>query len=135
MSEDRTRIVEQLAHVASALDRRDYAFLMATFTEDAVGYGKTGPDAIVAQVRAHLGGVGPTQHLLGNHRVTVDGDEARSLTYARVHHVGAGPMEGEFFECLGEYDDRWRRTPDGWKLHRRRFDMQIMLGDFAVLRP
>lgn len=132
---DRDQIIEQLAHVATALDRRDYDALIDAFLPDAHGYGRKGAEAIVEQVRDHLGGVGPTQHLLGNHRVEVDGDEARSLTCARVHHVGAGPMEGSFFECMGEYDDRWRRTPDGWKLARRAFDMQIMLGDFAVLRP
>ncbi|KRF21292.1 hypothetical protein ASG90_01990 [Nocardioides sp. Soil797] len=139
MSDDRTQIIEQLANVASALDRRDFDFLLDVFTPDARGYGKRGAEAIVAQVRSHLGGVGPSQHLLGNHRVTLDHDgdrdSARSLTYARVHHVGAGPMEGRCFECMGEYDDRWRRTPDGWKLSSRRFDMQIVLGDFAVLRP
>lgn len=134
-SADRTLIIEQLARVAAALDRRDYDFLLEVFTPDAQGYGKDGPQAIVDQVRAHLGGVGPTQHLLGNHRVEIDGDDARSLTYARVHHVGAGPMAGSFFECLGEYDDIWRRTPAGWRLARRTFDMQIRLGDFAVLRP
>ncbi|WP_206065102.1 nuclear transport factor 2 family protein [Nocardioides sp. JQ2195] len=135
LDDDRTQVIEQLAHIASALDRRDDDFLRDAFTPDAHGYGKDGAEAIVAQVRSHLGGVGATQHLLGNHRVTVDGDTARSLTYARVHHVGAGPMEGSFFECMGEYDDQWQRTPEGWKLARRRFDMQIMLGDFAVLRP
>lgn len=131
---DRTEILECLARFALALDQRDHAAMKDLMTPDVVAYGASGPEAVVARVHAHLGGVGPTQHLLGNHRVTVDADTARSLTYARVHHQGAGPMEGSFFECMGEYDDQWRRTEDGWKLSRRAFDMQIQLGDFAVLR-
>lgn len=131
---DRDLVVEQLACFAKALDARDWDLLRALMTPDVHAYGKDGRDAVLAQVRSHLGGVGPSQHLLGNHRISVEGDEAHSFTYARVHHVGAGPMEGSFFECMGEYDDHWRRAPDGWLLERRRFDMTIMVGDFAVLR-
>ena len=76
-----------------------------------------------------------TQHLLGNHRVVVTGDAARSLTYGRVHHQGAGPMAGSTYECLGEYDDRWVRSGDGWLLSHRTFDIRASLGDVAVLRP
>lgn len=131
----RDEVVDALARFAAATDQRDWAAIRGLLAPDAVAYGRSGPDAIVAVMAAHLGGCGPTQHLLGNHRVTIDGHRARSLSYARVHHVGAGPMEGSFFECLGEYDDRWELGPEGWRITRRVFDMQIRLGDFGVLRP
>lgn len=131
----RDEILEALAGLADAIDSRDWGRVGATFLPDASGYGAAGRDEIVARMRAHLDGVGRTQHLLGNHRVKVDGDTARSLSYARVYHVGAGPMEGSFYECCGEYDDRWVRTDDGWRLQQRVFDLQISLGDFTVLRP
>jgi hypothetical protein len=107
----------------------------ARFTSDTHAYGVHGQDALVQQLQAHLGGVGPTQHLLGNHRVTISGDSARSFTYGRIHHVGAGPMEGSSYECMGEYDDEWVRTSAGWRICRRWFDVRIEVGDFAVLRP
>lgn len=132
---DRDAIIEALAHLAQAIDTRDWEAIGEIFLPDAEGYGARGTEGILAKMQAHLGGVGPTQHLLGNHRVTVGGDTARSLTYARVHHVGAGPMVGEFFECMGEYDDRWARVDGQWRLTRREFTMSIQLGDFAVLRP
>lgn len=133
---DRDALIERLGEIAAAIDGRDWETIRSVFTADAHGYGKNGgPEVIIAQMRAHLDGVGPTQHLLGNHRVDVDGDSARTLTYARVYHVGAGPMEGSFYECLGEYDDRWLRTEAGWLLARRSFEIRIGLGDFAVLRP
>lgn len=131
----REEIIERLAHLAAAIDGRDYEAIGAMFVEDGKGYGATGRAAIVARMADHLGGVGPTQHLLGNHRVTVEGEQARSLTYARVHHVGAGPMAGSFYECMGEYDDRWRRVDGVWLLTSRSFEIRISLGDFAVLRP
>lgn len=135
MSNDRDQIVDALAEVAAALDDRDWGILRARFTTDTHAYGVHGQDALVEQLQAHLGGVGPTQHLLGNHRVTVNGDSARSLTYGRIHHVGAGPMEGSSYECMGEYDDDWVRTDAGWRISRRWFEIRIAIGDRAVLRP
>lgn len=135
MTDDRTALLEALAELAAATDAKDWTSIGAAFTEDAHGYGVRGRAAIVARMREHLGGCGPTQHLLGNHRCRVDGDTARTLSYARVHHVGAGPKAGAFFECLGEYDDHWVRDRVGWLLKDRTFDMKITRGDFGVLRP
>jgi SnoaL-like protein len=132
---DREQIVEALGAVAAALDSRDWDEVRRWFTPDTHAYGVVGHDALVEQLQAHLGGVGPTQHLLGNHRVSVDTDTARSLTYGRVHHVGTGPMDGSSYECMGEYDDHWTRTGEGWRISRRWFEIRISIGDFAVLRP
>ena len=132
---DRSDIAEALARVAAALDERDWAALGAAFTADARGYSATGREAIVAQVRAHLGGCGPSQHLLGNIRVTGDGDTATSRTYGRVYHVGLGERAGAFYECIGEYRDSWVRTDDGWLLTYRRFVVTIEIGDRDVLQP
>ncbi len=134
-ADDRVLIVEALADLSSALDARDWAAVGAAFTPDAHGYGQAGVDGILAVVRAHLGRCGPSQHLLGNHRIRISGDTAQSLTYARVHHAGAGAKTGSFFECLGEYEDEWVRREGVWRISKRVFDMQIQLGDFSVLRP
>ena len=132
---DRDDILEALATVAAAIDARDWDTIRAHFTADTVAYGARGIDALIAQFEAFIGGVGPTQHLLGNHRVTIDGDTARSLSYGRIHHVGAGPMDGSFYECLGEYDDHWVRHDGRWLISRRWFEIRIERGDRAVLRP
>lgn len=133
--DDRHQIIEALARFAAGLDRKDWDVLRGLLAPDAAAYGSSGPDAIIAKVRAHLGGCGPTQHLLGNHRIEVDGDRARSLTCARVYHQGAGDREDGFYECFGEYEDRWTRTAEGWRLFRRSFEITLQRGDFGVLRP
>ena len=139
MSTDREQITERLADVATALDTRDWTALGALFTESAVAYGASGRDEIVSRVRDHLGGCGPSQHLLGNHRVelAVDGDDdlARSRTYARVMHVGAGDLAELIYECYGEYTDTWTRTPEGWRIRSREFHVGFDRGDWRVLRP
>jgi len=133
--EDRAQIVEALAQLASALDVRDWNGVAEAFASDARAYGRSGVDDILAVIQAHLGGCGPSQHLLGNHRIRIFGNTARSLTYARVYHCGAGQMAGKFFECFGEYDDHWIRELDAWRISQRVFDMRMQLGDFGVLRP
>ena len=132
---DHEDILGALATVAAAIDGRDWDTIRARFTPDTVAYGARGIEALIAQFEAFLGGVGPTQHLLGNHRISVDGDTALSRSYGRIHHVGAGPMDGAFYECLGEYDDHWVRTDAGWQISRRWFEIRIEMGDPAVLRP
>ena len=82
-----------------------------------------------------LGGCGPSQHLLANHQIQVSGDAARSLTRARVFHQGAGERADRTYECFGEYHDTWIRTPDGWRMRTRRFDVSMALGDIDVLQP
>ncbi|GAA3130127.1 nuclear transport factor 2 family protein [Streptosporangium carneum] len=135
MTDDRHQIIEQLNRLAEALDQRDWAQIGDVFTADATAYRRHGTEAILATVRDHLGGCGPSQHLLGNHRVEVDGDAARSLTYARVYHRGAGEREDAFFECIGEYDDHWVRDGGVWRISSRAFTMSIQIGDFGVLQP
>lgn len=135
MSADLEEIRDRLARIAAATDARDWDTIRALSVPELHAYGARGIDAVIATLGAHLGGVGPTQHLLGNHRVTVDGDTARSLSYGRVHHAGAGPRAGASYECLGEYDDHWVRGPSGWLLRRRWFEIRIEIGDRSVLRP
>ena len=139
MMSDRDQILERLAEVATALDTREWTALGELFTESASGYGAAGRDAIVSRVRDHLGGCGPSQHLLGNQRVELDldgnPDRARSRAYGRVLHLGADDLAGLIYECCGEYTDLWTRTDAGWRISSRWFDMRFDLGDARVLRP
>jgi hypothetical protein len=63
-----------------------------------------------------------TQHMLGNSRIEVGGDEAQSRTYAHIMLWNAGEPQGEPFEYVlaVAYDDRWRRTEKGWQIFERR---------------
>lgn len=140
---DRDAIVEVLNLYSYCLDERDWLLLDQVFTADALGsYGGPGSpslkgrEAIVASIRAFLDGCGPSQHLLGNHIVEVDGDEAVSRCKARVYHFGAGERAALApYECFGVYRDRLSRTPEGWRIAERVFDVQHAVGDIAILHP
>jgi hypothetical protein len=135
----RQAIIDVLNAYATCLDARDWIGLNDVFHPQAVGvYAATltGRAAIVESIRSFLDGCGPSQQLLGNYQVAIDGDDARSWTKARVLHVGAGQRADLIpYEAIGVYRDRHLRTADGWRIIHRHFDVKITLGDINVLHP
>ena len=136
---ERQAIIDLLNRYAACLDTRDWLGLNTVFHQQATGiYGVTidGGAAIVDSIRSFLGGCGPSQHLLGNYQISIDGDRAESSTKARVLHVGAGERaELTPYEAIGVYRDRHLRTDEGWRIIHRHFDVQITIGDINVLQP
>jgi hypothetical protein len=136
---DRHAIIDVLNKYATSLDARDWDGLDDVFHQDAVGqYGVflDGRPAIVKSIRGFLDGCGATQHLLGNHQIHIDGDQAQCATKARVIHVGAGELATLTpYEAIGVYRDQLIRTPEGWRIMHRHFDVSITLGDFNILQP
>jgi SnoaL-like domain len=128
-------VVDVVIRCAAAFDRRDWGALDEVFTPDASAYGVDGRDAVVKFVRSFLGGCGPSQHLLGNHHVLVDGETASSVCKARVFHVGAGERSNLSYECFGNYWDDLVLTGAGWRISKRTFEVTITLGEASVLQP
>jgi len=140
LDDDRESIIAVLNRYADACDTRDWALFERVFTADATG--DYGPDhqrgdraAIIASIQSHLGGCGPTQHLLGNYDVDINGDRATSSCRIRAYHRGTGEEADLFYECFGQYDDVLQRTADGWRIAHRRMRVDIELGTHAVLKP
>ena len=133
---DHAAIVDVAVAYAAALDTKDWAALGSLFTSDATweyaGSAErlTGPDAIVARIAAPLRSLRITQHLCGNHTVTLRGDEAEHACYVQAQHVG---HDGRNFLGAGRYTDRLRRTPDGWRFTHRLLTAMWSDGDPAVL--
>ena len=137
---DHLDIVAVLDRYAEALDARDWALLDGVFLPDATTDYGSGPlegrPAIVARIVAALGGCGPSQHLLGNYKVEIDGDRARTSCKIRVLHIGLGDKADlEPYELLAEYHDTLERTPDGWRIRHRAMRNPITRGDPRVLAP
>lgn len=137
-AEEQKAIVDVVVRCAAAFDLRDWNALEEVFTADASAYGVDGRDAIVRFVRGFLGGCGPSQHLLGNHHVILEGDggrSAKSVCKARVMHIGAGDNSHLSYECFGNYWDELVLTDSGWRIAHRRFEVTIARGDTSVLQP
>lgn len=128
-----------LCRYARACDRRDWPAMDDIFIPDAsADYGGMlrleGRAPIVAMIRAHLDGCGPSQHLLGNLLVEAMDGAVESRVYVRAAHRGAGDMRELTYESLAEYRDRWIYTPAGWRIAHRRMDISHELGSRAILR-
>jgi len=134
---DQQAIVNLLNRYATCLDHRDWDGLDTVFAADVTGdYGAVlaGRATVVEMISGLLDGCGPTQHLLGNHVIDIDGDTATAATQARVIHTGAGERAGLTpYESIGTYHDQLRRTADGWRITHRRFAVRIQIGDVGIL--
>jgi hypothetical protein len=138
-TKDRIEIVAVLDRYAEALDQRRWELLEQVFVPDVdFDFGEWSAHSLpeaVATMRSYLDGCGPSQHLLGNYRVDLDGDRATSRVYVRASHVGVGRAAGKSYEMAGEYADELRRTPAGWRSVKRRAQVFFELGSREVLGP
>ena len=132
-------IARQLAGFARAMDARDWGALDAILAAEAsadFGTGElAGRAAIVRVMRSFLDDCGPTQHLLGNLTIEVEGARARSRCYVSDLHLGTGEKSQLSFQTLGEYQDAWECRNARWWLVRRVKVNRAHLGSFAVLGP
>jgi hypothetical protein len=113
-------------------DRQDYEGLAGLFASDAVlvrpnGESLAGPAAILKSYQSRPAGR-ITRHICTNIRVTVISPErARGISYAVVYSASANePPESHFGvkaearHMVGEFEDEFVRTPQGWRFANRR---------------
>jgi hypothetical protein len=133
------RIIALLDRFAEALDLRRWEMLDDVFTPevdyDFVETRVRGRGEAVRVIRSYLDACGPSQHLLGNYRVSLEGDRATSRVYVRAFHAGVGRAAGKAYEMGGEYADELHRTPDGWRSIRRTMRPFFEQGSREVLGP
>ena len=122
---ERAAINDLLDDYAFAVDSRNWDLLHSLFTPDAVldytaAGGPCGPcDDVLRWITASLPAVTLSQHLLSNRRIRLTGDEARVRTELLNPLLFAGDDGTQMLLLGGRYDDRVRRTPDGWKFAER----------------
>lgn len=121
---DRLEIAEALARYAYGIDDRDFEVVRALFTTDAhLDYTASGGpaadrDKVIAWIESGMGVVGPSQHLVTNVVVDLDGDEATSRCL--LFNPMIMPLKDPLLLYLGGgYRDDWRRTDDGWRIVHR----------------
>ncbi len=138
-AEDRFEIIATLDRYAECLDTRDWAGLADVFSEDVeMDFGvwkASNLDEVRSSIGSFLDGCGPSQHLLGNYRIRLEGDRASSKCYCRVMHHGKGEHEGKSYESWIEYSDELVRLPIGWRSRNRIAKVQLEEGDRSLLGP
>ena len=138
-TDDTIQIMDTLARYAIAMDQRDWPLLGSVFTQnftyDAGEWTTHSLADYLERLQPYLEGCGPTQHLLGNYQIDIDGDTARTQVYVRAFHVGTRELSSTTYEMFGVYRDEMRRTEAGWRSIRRTLRLQYELGSREVLRP
>ena len=138
-ADDRFEIIATLDRYSECLDTRNWRGLSDVFTDDVdMDFGawrERSLDDVRKAIRSFLDGCGPSQHLLGNYRIDLDGDTASSKCYCRVMHQGKGEHEGKSYEAWIEYADELVRTPQGWRSRKRVGTPQMHEGDPSLLGP
>jgi hypothetical protein len=126
---DRLELNDLVTRYFCSADERDFDKFRSCFvTGTAVDYSELLPvpaecpvehvsEVIESAMAEHYGA---TQHFMGNHTVTIDGNTARGTTYCLAIHQRLPPDEGapRLASAL-RYIDRFVRTDAGWRIEHR----------------
>lgn len=136
---DERDIVAVAVRYCRSLDTKHFDGLRDVFTPDATAQlGNPtvldGIDAIVDRCRTALERLDISQHLVGTHEVSVDGDSATHACYLQAQHVRASASGGANYLVGGRYTDDLVRTVDGWRISHRTLTVMWTDGNLSVIR-
>jgi len=133
---DHQAIVDLTIAYAWALDTKQVEQLRDIFTPDATaslrGVDCEGVDAIINRIGGSITRLDATQHLIGNHQISIDSDQATCRCQLQSQHVKHGVDGGDTFLIGGYYEDRLARTSDGWRITHRVMAQTWTTGNPAV---
>lgn len=122
---DRLDVIDTCTRMVWHTDHREWDQLAAVF-HDSVRLDYTSlnggepvtmtPAQIVAAWRETLGGFDATQHLLGNHLVTVDGDSAVCTASFQATHRSSDAFGASLWTLGGSYRFDLARIGAAWKI-------------------
>ena len=120
---DRMEIIDIQNRYATGVDTRDRDLYRSCFTDEmeldmsGMGLGepmKISADVWVDRAVSLVSGFKSTQHIITNHVITIEGDEATCVAYLQARHYNPESM----YTVGGYYTNRLVRTPEGWKIRR-----------------
>ena len=139
---DRARIQDLLVAYTRAIDAREWDGLADVFADEAMldytsSGGPKGPLAeVLPFIRDGLSLFAVSQHLVTNVAIDLADDEATTHC-AFFNPLGRARDDGglDMLYVGGTYEDRFRRTPDGWRIVERVQTIAWMQGGSLPGRP
>lgn len=141
---DESDLADLIHRYAFGLDHEDWDLWRSVFadevTMDMSDYQpepppRTAPaDLIVANARVMFAGLERSQHFLGSHRFTIDGDTATITAHMRAEHWLHTGQGDDRYTMYGTYFDDAVRTNDGWKLVEVRLRLLREEGNRQLMR-
>ena len=135
---DRIAITDVVDSVGTLADLGQYDRLQQLFTDEVtVDYTSLfsgevqniSSEQLMTQWQSTLPGFDATQHMITNHRITVDGDEATAMAYVRATHK----LGDQMWVVGGYYVDELVRTDEGWKLQAIQYNALYEEGDRSLV--
>jgi len=128
---DRLEIQDLVTRYYCAADQRDFKALLSCFVPGTlVDYSELLPvssahpvEEVAAVIEAAMAAVfSNTQHFMGNHTCSIDGDRASGETYCLAIHQYIDPSQDGDQRPVSalRYIDRFVRGEDGWRIEHRR---------------
>ncbi len=120
---DRELIRELPQRYAYGIDTRDWSLVRAQFADDCRVEGNMGEAPIepyLERLRPGVEAYPATMHFMGNQYVRIEADSGHVETYAVAYHMEADDSPIEDLVLGVRYCDDVARTPDGWRIRRRR---------------
>ena len=122
---DRLELQDLVVRYSTSVDRKDWALYESIFTPDAVidytavGGVRGGPHEVAQWLAKTMPTFPAYQHLVSNVELSIDGDTAtgRAMLF---NPMGCRTGDGVQVAWIGLwYNDKFRRTPDGWRFSER----------------
>jgi 3-phenylpropionate/cinnamic acid dioxygenase small subunit len=122
--EDRIAIESLVTEYAWLLDHREFDAVVGLCTEDAElkirGQAIVGAEGLQRWVDQRATNQGRrSQHQMSLLRLTPVDEDTVEGTAALVLHVAKSGGSGTYVDLVGEYQDEYVRTSDGWRFRRR----------------
>jgi ketosteroid isomerase-like protein len=130
---DRAEISELFAAYASSVDDKDFVAWQALFTDDGSYGNRPVPKRLMVEAGGRL--LEPfvaTHHMLGQHSITLQGNEAHGRCYFMARHIRASDPAGPSDDVAGWYLVKYRRTTQGWRIVTVRGKIPYVRGNFGT---
>lgn len=139
---DKAEISEVQLRYATGLDMRDWVAFRSCFADEievdfSSVFGGGGPrkvsgDKWTQAARRTVGGLQATQHMITNHVITVNGDEALCIAYVQAQHYLPND-KGESTQTMGGYyTNHFVRTAAGWRIRSCKLTLTWNKGNWGV---
>ena len=134
---DKQKIVDLTIAYTWIIDRGPREKLREIFTEDAAFIidikNYNGIDEIISKIERTLGGLSASQHLISNHQVVIDGENATCRCYLHAQHTLHGTEGGDNYVMAGRYVDTLVRIDGEWRICERELMLDWTEGNPKVL--
>ena len=141
---DRAEISDVQLRYATGTDFRDWELFRSCFTDEVEvdfsdGFGRPvvrlHADDWVKATAPRMESFTATHHMITNHVITFDGDDAATLVaYVRATHHRPNNMGDSDQTVYGYYTNRFERTSGGWRIARLKLTALWMTGNFGIFQ-